>query len=91
MAKKKTEFTAAIEMSQPPEAVLPAERDVEVEGVSIWRAEVTFPFVIRVPIDIALVIGKRTITIASKEDGVPEALLPWLRKSCAHGNKINVL
>ena len=69
------------------EVVEATDEPVETKPLSAWRAEVVFPVTIRVPVDIAIVIGVRTITFHSAEQEIPELLLAWLKRNPEHRNK----
>lgn len=55
----------------------------------IWKAEVTYPFQIRVPVDIAIQIGERTVLVSSADQELPSQLVDWLKHPfSAHKNKL---
>lgn len=70
------------------ERSLPREAEDHEERTRIWKAEVTFPFIIRVPVDISLIIGQRTITVNDVDQRLPAILVEWLKTSLAHRDKL---
>lgn len=84
---KKSDFPARIEKT------LPAEKHEETSDKQRvpWKAEVQFPFLIRVPVDIAITIDRRTITVSTPDDELPTVLVEWLGTSFAHKDKLDVV
>ena len=53
----------------------------------LWKAEVTYPFQIRVPVDIAIEIGARTVLVKSADQDLPLTLVDWLKQNPFSGHK----
>lgn len=88
MAKKsETQLGLSVQVEKKQEDIKPEE--TEPTKAKLWKAEVTFPFQIRVPIDIAIQIGERTVLVSSADQDLPKALVNWLGHPFSeHRNKL---
>ena len=84
---KKNESQLGLTVPETKEETKPEE--AKPTKAKLWKAEVTFPFQIRVPVDIAIEIGARTVLVRSADQELPKALVDWLKHPfSAHKNKL---